>query len=107
MLELVDSRERIVTREDAVDLHPPHANAVALVAERNATSERSPAALLVGALRMRPDRLILGEVRGEEALGFLEAITAIHADSPSMALDRLALMVMRTGLCMTRDDVID
>jgi len=63
---------------------------------------------------MRPDRLILGEVRGEEALGFLEAIntghpgsiTTIHADSPALALDRLALMVMRTGLRMTRDDVV-
>jgi len=114
MLGLVDRRERIVTIEDALELHPPQPNAVALVAERQTASERSPAGLLVSALRMRPDRIILGEVRGEEALGFLEAIntghpgsiTTIHADSPALALDRLALMVMRTGLRMTRDDVV-
>jgi type IV secretion system protein VirB11 len=115
MLGLVDPAERIVTIEDAIELHPPHANHVALVADRRPGSPRSPAELLVGALRMRPDRLILGEVRGEEALGFLEAIntghpgsiSTIHADSPALALDRLALMVMRTGLRMTRRDVVD
>ena len=114
MLGLVDRRERIVTIEDAIELQPPQPNVVALVAERHAASERSPAGLLISALRMRPDRIILGEVRGEEALGFLEAIntghpgsiTTIHADSPALALDRLALMVMRTGLRMTRDDVV-
>lgn len=113
VLGLVDPAERIVTIEDAVELRPPHANRVELVAERRADSARSPAALLASALRMRPDRLILGEIRGEEALGFLEAIntghpgslSTIHADSPALALDRLALMVMRTGLRMTMADV--
>lgn len=86
-----------------------------MIAERRAGATRSPAMLLEAALRMRPDRLILGEIRGEEALNFLEAIntghpgsiSTIHADSPALALDRLALMVMRTGVAMTRDDVID
>jgi type IV secretion system protein VirB11 len=114
MLALVPPEERIVTIEDAPELHPPHPNQVALVADRRPGSERSPAALLVSALRMRPDRLILGEMRGEEALGFLEAIntghpgsiSTIHADSPALALERLALMVMRTGLRLTREDVL-
>ena len=64
---------------------------------------------------MRPDRLILGEMRGEEALAFLEAIntghpgsiSTIHANSPVLALDRLALMVMRTGTRLTRADVLE
>ena len=88
---------------------------MALVAERIPSSERTPARLLVAALRMRPDRLILGEMRGEEALAFLEAIntghpgsiSTIHADSPVLALERLALMVMRTGTGQSRRDVLD
>ena len=115
LLALSSRTERLVTIEDAPELHPPHPNQVALVAERVAGSERSPARLLESALRMRPDRLILGEVRGEEALNLLEAIntghpgsiSTIHADSPALALERLALMVMRTGIRQTRRDVID
>lgn len=115
MLSIADRAERLVTIEDARELHLPHANSVALVAERIPSSERTPARLLVAALRMRPDRLILGEMRGEEALAFLEAIntghpgsiSTIHADSPVLALERLALMVMRTGTGQSRRDVLD
>ena len=90
-------------------------NQVALISERVPDSERSPAKLLISALRMRPDRLILGEMRGEEALSFLEAIntghpgsiSTIHADSPALALERIAMMVMRTGIRQTRRDVLD
>lgn len=64
---------------------------------------------------MRPDRLILGEMRGDEALAFLEAIntghpgsiSTIHADSPVLALERLALMVMRSGTGQSRQEVLD
>lgn len=115
LLALAAPEERLVTIEDAPELYPPHLNQVALVAERISGSERSPARLLESALRMRPDRLILGEIRGEEALSFLEAIntghpgsiSTIHADSPTLALERLALMVMRTGIRQTRRDVLD
>ncbi len=115
LLSMADRAERLVTIEDARELHLPHQNSVALVAERLATSERTPAQLLVAALRMRPDRLILGEMRGEEALAFLEAIntghpgsiSTIHADSPVLALERLALMVMRTRTGQSRRDVLD
>ncbi|MBP7243262.1 MAG: Flp pilus assembly complex ATPase component TadA [Amaricoccus sp.] len=115
LLSLADRAERLVTIEDARELHLPHENGVALIAERSATSERTPAQLLVAALRMRPDRLILGEMRGEEALAFLEAIntghpgsiSTIHADSPVLALERLALMVMRVGHRQTRQDVLE
>ena len=115
LLSIADHRERLVTIEDALELNPPHENHVALIAERVAGSERAPAKLLVAALRMRPDRLILGEMRGEEALAFLEAIntghpgsiSTIHANSPVLALDRLALMAMGAGTRLTRADVLD
>lgn len=115
LLSLTHRAERLVTIEDARELHLPHENSVALISERVATSERTPAKLLVAALRMRPDRLILGEMRGEEALAFLEAIntghpgsiSTIHADSPVLALERLALMVMRVSTRQTRLDVLD
>ncbi len=115
LLALADADERLVTIEDAPELHPPHVNRVALVSDRLPGSARAPARLLESALRMRPDRLILGEVRGEEALSFLEAIntghpgsiSTIHADSPVLALERIALMVLRTGVRQTRQDVID
>lgn len=114
LLNLADHDERIVTIEDAIELRPPHPNQVALVADRLENSPRSPARLLESALRMRPDRLILGEIRGAEALNFLEAIntghpgsiSTIHADTPELALERLALMVMRSGLRLTREEVI-
>ena len=62
---------------------------------------------------MRPDRIILGELRGEESRTFLESIntghggsfTTIHADSARKAIDRLAIMVMASGLGMGFEEV--
>ncbi len=115
ILSLVDREERMVTIEDALELHLPHANTVSLVADRITDSQRSPARLLESSLRMRPDRLILGEIRGAEAFNFLEAIntghpgsiSTIHADSPQLALERMAMMVLRAGMGLSREDVID
>ena len=115
IMAMADRGERIVTIEDAPELHLPHPNKVALVADRRTDSERSPDRLLECALRMRPDRLILGEIRGPEALNFLEAIntghpgsiSTIHADSPYLALERMAMMVLRAGLSLSRDDVLE
>lgn len=115
LLAMAHPAERLVTIEDARELRLPQQNSVALIAERDEASERTPAKLLMAALRMRPDRLILGEMRGEEALAFLEAIntghpgsiSTIHADSPVLALERLALMVLRAGTRQSRQDVLD
>jgi type IV secretion system protein VirB11 len=109
LLAMVDPTERILTIEDAFELFPTQENAVALKADRTAQGERTPARLLEASLRMRPDRIILGELRGEESRTFLEAIntghggslTTIHADSARKAIDRLALMVMASGLEMS------
>ncbi|MEW7009889.1 ATPase, T2SS/T4P/T4SS family [Lentilitoribacter sp. EG35] len=71
----------MVTIEDAVELRPTHANTVALVANRREGSDRTTAKLLESSLRMRPDRLIVGELRGAEAYNFLEAINTGHPGS--------------------------
>ena len=113
LLAMVDSAERLVTIEDAYELFPNQANVVALKADRNSQGERTPARLLEASLRMRPDRIILGELRGEESRTFLEAIntghggsfTTIHADTARKAIDRLAIMVMTTGLGMGFEEV--
>jgi type IV secretion system protein VirB11 len=113
LLSMVDPRERILTIEDAYELFPRQENAVALKADRSAQGERTPARLLEASLRMRPDRIILGELRGEESRTFLEAIntghggsfTTIHADTARKAIDRLAIMVMAAGLGMGFEEV--
>lgn len=113
LLDLVDPAERIVTIEDAFELFPSQANTVSMKSDRTSGSERSPARLLEASLRMRPDRIILGELRGGEATTFLEAIntghggsfTTIHADTALKAIDRLAMMVLRTGLNMSFEEV--
>lgn len=115
ILSIANPKERIVTIEDAIELRPTHPNHVSLVADRRPDSRRTAGKLLESSLRMRPDRLILGEIRGPEALNFLEAIntghpgsiSTIHADSPALALERMALMVMQSGIRQTRQDVIE
>jgi type IV secretion system protein VirB11 len=113
LLSLVDPAERIVTIEDAYELFPEQPNFVSLKSDRAGEGEKTPAKLLEACLRMRPDRIILGELRGEEAKVFLEAIntghggsvTTLHADTALKSIDRLALMVMSTGLAMSFEEV--
>lgn len=113
LLSMVEPGERILTIEDAYELFPRQENAVALKADRSGQGERTPARLLEASLRMRPDRIILGELRGEESRTFLEAIntghggsfTTIHADTARKAIDRLAIMVMAAGLGIGFEEV--
>jgi len=105
----VPKTERIVTIEDAaeLDLQHPH---VARLETRPANSEGTGAIsqrdLVKNALRMRPDRIFVGEVRGEEALDMLQAmntghegsLTTIHANGTRDAISRLEMMVAMTGL---------
>lgn len=114
LIDMMDKRERLITIEDAPELFPQHRNQVALISDRKEKSARMPSKLLESCLRMRPDRIILGEIRGVEAYDFLEAIntghpgavTTIHADSPALAFDRLALMVMRSGVRLSHSEII-
>lgn len=113
MLSYVDPSERIITIEEAAELLPTQPNAVTLMADREDKS-RSTDVLLTSSLRMRPDRLIVGEVRGAEAMTFLEAIntghggsmTTIHAETPQLAVARLAIAALKTNVPMTYRDMI-
>ena len=113
LLAMVPAEERILTIEDAYELFPPQPNRVMLKADRMERSERTASKLLETALRMRPDRIILGELRGEECKTFLDAIntghsgsfTTIHADTAYKAIDRLALMVMSVGINLSFEEV--
>jgi type IV secretion system protein VirB11 len=108
--------ERLILIEDIPELQVEHQNVVGLIAARGELGEAEVTAedLLIASLRMRPDRIILGEIRGSEAVTFLRAvntghpgsISTIHADSPERAIDQLALLVMETGTRMGWDDVV-
>jgi len=105
----ISNRERIVTIEDAAELQLNQDHVVRLetrppnIEGKGAVHQRQ---LVINALRMRPDRIIVGEVRGEEALDMLQAmntghdgsLTTIHANSPRDALSRLETMVAMSNL---------
>jgi pilus assembly protein CpaF len=105
----IGEHERIVTIEDAAELRLPQPNVVGLetrppsVEGLGAVDTRT---LLRNALRMRPDRIVVGEVRGGEALDMLQAmntghrgsLTTAHASSAYRALLRLETMAMMAGL---------
>ena len=100
----ISEKERIVTIEDAAELQL-HQEHVARLETRPANVEGKGAIrqrqLVVNALRMRPDRIIVGEVRGEEALDMLQAmntghdgsLTTVHANTPRDALTRIETMI--------------
>ena len=114
MLGEIPRAERVVLVEDTPELKFPGANAVGLVAVKGELGEARVTAneLLQAALRLRPDRIVLGELRGAESVSFLRAIntghpgsfSTIHANSPIGALEQLSLMVMQTGIGLTRAD---
>jgi type IV secretion system protein VirB11 len=108
--------ERVVLVEDTPELKLPGRNGVGLVAVKGELGEAKVTAneLLQSALRLRPDRIVLGELRGAESVSFLRAIntghpgsfSTIHANSLRGALEQLALMVMQTGIGLSRSDTI-
>src|SRR5271170_5676828 len=105
----LSDRERIVTIEDAAELQLHQEHVVRLetrppnIEGKGAIYQRQ---LLINCLRMRPDRIIVGEVRGEEALDMLQAmntghdgsLTTVHANSPRDAIARLEIMVQMANL---------
>ena len=102
----IDSSERIITIEDSAELKIQNIRNLVSLETRNASTEGCDAIsirdLIKSALRMRPDRIIVGEVRGEEAIDMLQAfsvgqdgsISTIHANSAGDALYRLETMIM-------------
>jgi len=114
ILSFVPADERIITIEEAAELRPAQPNVVTLMSDRDEAT-RSADVLLTSTLRMRPDRIVLGEVRGKEAMTFLEAIntghggslTTLHAETPQLAVQRLAIAALKTDVPMTYQDMND
>jgi type IV secretion system protein VirB11 len=116
LLREVPRHERLILIEDAPELVVDHPNTVGLIAARSALGEAVVTAndLLNASLRMRPDRIILGELRGGEAFTFLRAVntghpgsmTTIHADSPLGAIEQIALLVLQTGTRLDHETVV-
>jgi pilus assembly protein CpaF len=104
MSSFISEHERIATIEDAAELQLHQEHVVRLetrpanVEGKGAVKQRQ---LVINALRMRPDRIVVGEVRGEEALDMLQAmntghdgsLTTIHANTPRDALSRVETMI--------------
>ena len=107
----ISERERIVTIEDSAELQLKQEHVVRLecrppnVEGKGAVHQRE---LVINALRMRPDRIVIGEVRGGEALDMLQAmntghdgsVTTIHANSPRDALSRIETMSLMANLSL-------
>ena len=105
----IPNHERIVTIEDAAELQLKQDHLVRLEtrpANLEGTGRVTQRDLVINSLRMRPDRIVVGEVRGAEALDMLQAmntghdgsLTTVHANSPRDALMRIETMVAMTGL---------
>jgi type IV secretion system protein VirB11 len=115
LLREVPAEERLILIEDTPELFVRNENYVGLVAARSALGEAQVETddLVSASLRMRPDRIILGELRGREAYSFLRAVntghpgsmTTVHADSPERAVEQLVLLVLQGGTQLSRDDV--
>jgi type IV secretion system protein VirB11 len=111
----INTSERLIVIEDAPEIRLDHPNAVGLIAVRGDQGEAQVDAddLLRASLRMRPDRILLGELRGKEAFAFLRAVnsghpgslTTVHADTPEGAIDQIALLAMTSGLDLGWDKI--
>lgn len=116
MLREIPSAERLITCEDAreIDLNE-HPNRLHLLASKGGQGRAKVTTqdLIEACLRLRPDRIIVGELRGTEAFSFLRAIntghpgsiSTLHADTPQMAIEQLKLMVMQAGLGLPPDQI--
>jgi pilus assembly protein CpaF len=104
----IPANERIVTAEDAAELQLRQRNVVTLETRPRGADSGTPVTvrdLVIASLRMRPDRIIVGECRGQEALDMLQAMntghegsmTTVHANSPRDAISRLETMVLMAG----------
>ena len=116
ILKEIDKSERIVTIEDTPEVHPHHKNHLSFIASKGdqGMSKVTIQDCLEASLRFRPDRILLGELRGKEAYSFLRAvntghpgsITTVHADTPKGAMEQITLMVMQADLGLNREEIM-
>ena len=116
LLKIVPAHERVIVVEDTPEIAIRQANCLGLVAVKGQMGEAQVNVddLLQASLRLRPDRLIVGEIRGKEAATFLRAVntghpgsfTTVHASSTRGALEQIALMVMHAGSPAPRSETI-
>lgn len=116
LLREIPPHERVVLVEDTAELKLPGDNGLGLIAVKGDQGEArvTPDDLLQAALRLRPDRIVLGELRGQETVSFLRAIntghpgsfSTVHANSPQGALEQIALMAMQAKIGLTRHETI-
>jgi type IV secretion system protein VirB11 len=120
LMQEIPPEERLITIEDArelvLDRHPNH---VRLYYSKDGQGQArvTPKQLLEATLRMKPDRILLAELRGEEAFHYLRninsghpgSITSIHAASPTLALEQLVLLVKESpaGRELSRADILE
>ncbi|MFG6433016.1 P-type DNA transfer ATPase VirB11 [Roseateles sp. LYH14W] len=108
LVEEVPRNERLITIQDTAELTlPNHANAVHLFYSKDGqgTARVTAKSLLEACLRMKPDRIFLAEVRGDECFHFVRlaasghpgSITSVHAGSCALAFEQMALMIRETG----------
>ena len=117
LLQEIPEDERIITIEDTREVNAPQGNLLNLIAAKGdqGRSLVTIQDLLEATLRLRPDRIILGELRGKEAYTFLRAINTghpgsictLHADSPKGAIEQLSLMVLQANLGLSREEIKD
>jgi type IV secretion system protein VirB11 len=118
VLKAIPPHERIITAEDAREINIDHLpNHVHLLSSKGGQGRANVTTqdLIEACLRLRPDRIMVGELRGKEAFSYLRAvntghpgsISTLHADTPVLAIEQLILMIMQAGLGVTRDQVKD
>ncbi|MGK2255244.1 MAG: type IV secretion system protein VirB11 [Brevundimonas sp.] len=117
LVELIPAEERLLTIEDTREFVVPHRNVVHLVYAKDGqgVARVGPKQLLESALRMRPDRILLQELRDGSAFFFLRnvnsghpgSITTVHADSAALAFEQLTLLVRESegGRDLPREDI--
>ncbi len=116
MLREIPHDERLITCEDAREIVlNDHPNRLHLLTSKGGQGRAKVTTqdLIEACLRLRPDRIIVGELRGAEAFSFLRAIntghpgsiSTLHADTPLMAIEQLKLMVMQAGLGLPPDQI--
>lgn len=116
LLKEVPPEERVVTIEDSREIRALQGNSLHMIYSRGGqgVAQVTPVDLMEASLRLTPDRLIMGELRGSEAYAYLEVLnsghtgsmTTIHAETPDLMYDRLAQMVMRFGSTMGKEAIM-